>query len=608
MAFTPRSFTQILTDMIAYVQARTQFTDFTVGSLNRTILEAAALEDDEQYFQMVQILDLFSYTTAAGQDLDRRLADFNIYRQPAKAAFGKVKFFNSNLKYDQASIDAVAGATTFQVFDSSEFPVSFPYTIRIGEGTTRAQTATVSALDTSSNYFTVSSLSKDVNVGDRVALVDGATVHSLSIGTNIQAPATSSEDQKTFRTVELATISQGNFYSNEVLVVCTDSGTKGNVGAGRVSQFLTTAPFNGAGVTNDSSISGGTETESDADFRERAIDKLQSLSRGTVLALKAESVGVTDPVTGQRVISSNVLEDFASDPDEVIVYIDDGTGLTPDFVSLALASEDGSGTTGSSLPLNDSTSFPSTGYVLVTHDSGVVGFYEYESNITNTLKLTTNLASIVTSGDVRQAQLVSSSTEAGQRRFFLNNPPVVRNTERIYVKEPADSSYALLTANTDYVLNKGTGEFVLTDTAGLSANSYVVASYTYYTNLVAEVQKVLEGDINDSNNYPGVKAAGVFCAVEAPSIKRITVKITITAESTYIVDELAPLVEQEVASYINSLKIGRDVIRSRIIDAAHNVQGVRSVTLSLPTSNIVVLENELPRAFDASGNSTITVS
>jgi len=30
------------------------------------------------------------------------------------------------------------------------------------------------------------------------------------------------------------------------------------------------------------------------------------LSRGTVLSLKAESVGVTDPATGQRVISSNV--------------------------------------------------------------------------------------------------------------------------------------------------------------------------------------------------------------------------------------------------------------------------------------------------------------
>lgn len=608
MAFTPRSFTQILTDMIAYVQARTEFSDFTVGSLVRTMLEAAALEDDEQYFQMVQLLDLFSYTTAAGQDLDRRLADFNIFREPAKAAFGRVKFFNGNLKFDQVATDATASATSLQIFDSSEFPIPSPsYTIRIGEGTIRAQTATVTALDTSSNTFTLSpGLTKDVEVGDRVALIDGTTVHTIAIGTNLQAPATVSEDSKLYRTTELATISAGNFYSNEVLIVSTSTGTSGDVGAGRVTQFVS-SPFNGAGVSNTSAVTGGRDTETDAEFRERAIDKLQSLARGTVLSLRAESVGVTDPITGQRVVSSNVLEDFAADPDEVIVYVDDGTGLTPDSVSPAL--DTGTGSSGAStITLTDSTEFPSTGYVLITGDSGNIYLNEYESNISNVLTLTGTLGDNVTSKDVRQVQIVSDGTEEGQRRFFLNNPPVVRNTERIYVKEPSDSTYNLLTANTDYILNKGTGEFVLVDTTGLSSGSYVVASYSYYTNLVAEVQKVLEGDINDPTSYPGVKAAGVFCTVEAPSVKRITVRVTITAESTYVVEELAPFVEAEIAAYINSLKIGRDVIRSRIVDAAHNVQGVRSVSVTLPASNVVVLENELPRAFDSSGDSIITVS
>jgi hypothetical protein len=57
--------------MIAYVQTRTAISDFNVGSVIRTVLEAAALEDDEQYFQMVQLLDLFSFMSAAGEDLDR---------------------------------------------------------------------------------------------------------------------------------------------------------------------------------------------------------------------------------------------------------------------------------------------------------------------------------------------------------------------------------------------------------------------------------------------------------------------------------------------------------------------------------------------------------
>ena len=106
------------------------------------------------------------------------------------------------------------------------------------------------------------------------------------------------------------------------------------------------------------------------DFRARAVDKLQSLSRGTVLSLKAASVGVVDSTTGQRVISSNVLEDFAAVPDEVIVYVDDGTGLVADVVSLASDALDANIIAGATtILLNDASGFPSTGFVLI--DTGL---------------------------------------------------------------------------------------------------------------------------------------------------------------------------------------------------------------------------------------------
>lgn len=609
MAFVPRSFTTILADSIAYVQTRSNVSDFTVGSVARTILEAAALEDDEQYFQMVQLLDLFSYTTAAGEDLDRRLADFNISREPAKSAFGRVSFLNGNLIYDQLAADAPSGSAVLWVFDSSGFPTSgFPYTVRIAEGTTRTEDVTVLALDTATNTFTLSGVTTiDSIVGDRVALVTGATSNSLPIGTDVQAPATSVEDQKGFVTQEIATIAAGNFYSNEVLINASDAGITGNVGAGRISQFVGNPPFSGAGVTNASSVSGGAGRETDEDFRARAVDKLQSLSRGTVLSLKAASVGVVDKSTGQRVLSSNVLEDFAAVPDEVIVYVDDGTGLVADVVSLAsdvLATNITSGAT--TILLDDASGFPSTGFVLIDSDF----LLEYVSVSVNTLSLSEPVAvglSATAGAIVRRVDFVSTGTEDGQRRFTLQNPPVVRGTERLYTKEILDSSWTLLVSNVDYVLNKGTGEFSIIDLAGLSLGSEVVAYYNYYSNLVAEAQKVLEGDPNDSVNYPGVKAAGVFLTVEPPISKRITVELAITAETTFVESDLAPLVLEQVEIYINSLKIGKDVIRSRIIDYAHNVQGVRSITVRVPASDIIVLESELPTTFDSSGNTLVTV-
>ena len=611
MAFTPRSFNTILTDMVAYVQSRTTLTDFTVGSSIRTVLEAAALEDDEQYYQMVQLLDIFSYTTASGENLDRRLADFNIVRTDAQTAFGLVSFTNGNIKTDLASSDAVSGSTSVAVFDSSPFPVTgFPYTIRIAEATTRVQDASVLALDTATNTFTLAAgLLSDSEVGDRVSLVSGASSQSIPISTNIQSPATNTEDSQIYRTTEIATIPAGNYYSNEVNILATSAGPNGNAGSGRVTQFVGAAPFTGAGVTNASAISGGSSRESDEELRARAVDKLQSLSRGTVLSLKAESVGVADPATGQRVISSNVLEDFAGDPDEVIVYVDDGTGLTPDVVSFAQSTiaTGGGATTSTVFEVTDGTNFPSSGFIFVETSPNTI-LVEYVSKEGDLLALA-SASAVVPTGDelVRRINVISEGTEDGQRRFSLRNPPVVRSTDLIWIKEPAATTWTQLTPNTEYVLNKGTGEFVVIDVAGLGLNTEVIASYSYYTNLIAEVQKVLEGFEDDSVNYPGVKAAGVFLTVEAPSSKRITVTMSIAAETTFVETDLAPLVQTAVEDYIRGLKIGNDVIRSRIVDAAHDVQGVRSVSVSEPSSDVIVLENELPTPFDSNDDSLVTV-
>lgn len=613
MSFVPRTYTSIIVDMIAYVQDYTELTDFSVGSVVRTFLEAAALEDDEQYFQMVQLLDIFSYTTAAGEDLDRRLADFNIFRSPSKDAFGEVMFFNGNLVYDIAAADTFPTGVppyTVQIFDSTGFPTfpTTPYTIRIGERTVRAQDALVIALDTSSNTFTLNEdISSEVLVGDRVSLVTGSVSSTIGAGVGVQAPATVSENSKAYNITETSTISAGNYYSNQVLAISTTSGPSGNVGAERITQFVGSPPFSGAGVTNLVAFSGGTSRESDSDFRARAVEKLQSLSRGTVLAIKSGSVGITDSATGQRVISSNVLEDFAADPEEVIVYIDDGTGLVPDVVALAQSALTVAVTIPVSvLSLTDASSFPSSGFVLV-EDRFLA---EYSAISGNDLLLVsptsdTDLASLPSI--VRFVDVVSASTEEGQRRFNLQKPPIVRSSSRIYIQDPSSETWELLDDGTGYVLNKGTGEFSLVGPLGLVEGSQVAASYNYYTNLVAETQKVLEGDVNDSVNYPGIKAAGIFLSVEAPTFKRITVRVTISAEVGFVESELAPLVKQEIETYINSLKIGEDVIISRIIDVSHNVTGVLSVNLQLPTSDLVVLENELPVTFDSSKNSLVTV-
>jgi uncharacterized phage protein gp47/JayE len=607
--FTPRTYDEILADMIAYVQATTELSDFNPGSIIRTILEAAALEDDEQYYQMVQLLDIFSYTTATGDYLDRRLQDFFLVREPAKTSTTKVRFYNLNIISSQVSLDAAAAASTVKVFSSGSFPNPSPsYKLRVGEGTTRVQDITVTALNYTTNTFTLSTpLLFPIYVGDRVTYI-GTDSYSIPSGTSILAPATVSESSKTFMTQEPAYILAGNFYSNEVTAKSQSAGSASNVGVRRISQFAAAAPFPGAGVINVTDASGGRDRESDQDFRVRAVRRLQSLSRGTPLALTNAALSVTDNITGQRVVSANIVEDFVND--EVIVYIDDGTGFTPDYTvltadSLASSSIIGAGT----LTVNNVADFPSSGYILVVSAGTNTELLNYTKtdSVANTLTLASPATKVHTSGDiVLFVDYITDNTKSGQRRFRTQNFPLVRGTIRLFVNQ--GTTWQELLETQDFIVNKGTGEIQLVSVLGLAASSKVVAYYSYYTNLIAEVQRTLEGNLDNSVNYPGYKASGIFLAVEAPNLKRVTVKAVISAEDGFNESDLAPTVLSNIEAYINSRKIGEDVIRAKIVDVAFNVTGVKDVTIVVPTGNVTVLENELPVAFDSSGNSIVTVS
>lgn len=608
MTFSPRTYDQILADMIAYVQLRTPLSDFTVGSVIRTVLEAAALEDDEQYFQLVQLLEDFSISTATGSGLDRRLADFGITRKPAQSAIVQVQFTNTNLKTEILAQDQIAGDTALVLFSTSVFPTTgFPYTLRIGEGTPDAEDVTLSANNTSTSTLTVSTLLFPHSVGDRVSLVTGASSQTINSGIQIQVPPTSVEGTKIFSTTEPSFIPAGNFFSNVVTAKATTPGSRGNVGVGLVSQFAGSAPFSGAEVTNISQGSGGQDRETDAQYLKRALDQLQSLSRGTVLALESNANSVQDPVTKEQVSSSNVIEDFTID--EVVLYVDNGTGLIPKTAILPTADLSVPAVSSDvTLTLDNGTAFPSSGYVLVDDSVNPIVLYHYSSKTgANVLNLDSPVfgAGHNINAVVRVVEVLAANAEANQRRFVFSHFPIVRNSDLIWINQ---GSGWVLQNRSEYILNRGVGEMKLVSTGGVNAGSTIVANYNYYTNLVAQVQKVMEGDHTQFSQFPGVKAAGVFLSVEAPVIRRITVRMTITAENGFAEVDLAPAVQRAVAGYISSLRIGEDVIFSRLVAAAQDVRGVKEVIISTPTNSIVILENELPVSVDSLGNSLILVS
>ena len=84
--FTPRVYQEIMQDMLSALLANTPLTDVNFGSVAVTMLEAAAIEDDEQYFQMIEILRAFSIDILTGTDLEDRAFEYGLEKLDAVEA------------------------------------------------------------------------------------------------------------------------------------------------------------------------------------------------------------------------------------------------------------------------------------------------------------------------------------------------------------------------------------------------------------------------------------------------------------------------------------------------------------------------------------------
>lgn len=187
-------------------------------------------------------------------------------------------------------------------------------------------------------------------------------------------------------------------------------------------------------------------------------------------------------------------------------------------------------------------------------------------------------------------EVVVNSAAGGEERIFLDNKPLVL-ASTILVEVNAVPQ----TEGVDYTINRATGQITLT--TALSPADQVTAEYTWYTGLIAEAQKIVDGDATDRINYPGYRAAGTQVFVLPPTVFQQVVEGTLILEEDFTGDRATVVTEatNAVSRYINSLGINGDVIYTEIVTACQNVVGVRDVVLTSPTANVIIGSGELAR-------------
>ena len=363
------------------------------------------------------------------------------------------------------------------------------------------------------------------------------------------------------------TIVAGDTASPSVGVIAADSGADSNIDAADLSipTGIGEIVVNVSGVEtvyNVTSCTGGQDEETDAELRERIKAYLRSLSRATPDALLAAVLGLAVEGYG-RIVIAQVEELPIPNYGQVTVWIDDGNGTTS-----------------------------------VTDVSGV--------------------------------EVVIDPAIGGEIRLYLTHsalvevlpPTVVWRDHNDYTGGGVDSLHTLVegafgdpVAAYDYLTNYATGKITINPSgptgipdalvsvdgvAGLQQGDALTAEYTYYIGLIGEAQKVIDGDPNDRDNYPGYRAAGVYVQVKAPTVYWQIIEASVLVETGYDAASVVNQVAISLEQYINSLTINGDMIFSEMVHAAQEVDGVFDITFAKPDQtdsnpNVLIGDGEVAR-------------
>lgn len=537
--FTPKRFEQILAQMIARAVARSALSDVGDSSSIKHMLAASARQDDEQYFQMQNLLLLFSIDTATGDDLDARAAEIQpavIVRIAAVKATGSVVFTRPGT----TGTTAIPAGTKVKTADGVVFSTTAAGSITAGSpeqipghgvGRDSAPVAIIADLPGSNGN----------TVANTITLFESkpAVVNEV---TNLTATANGSDKEtddnfrsriKTFiaglarcnvSAIEAALIGQEDPDGSGIILfskVIEDTVNRGN---------FTAYIDNGSGTAESSTLTNGTDIAEDFTWN--------GSTTVTVVSSTAE------------------------------IIVGDYVGLRTDNQLFEVAT------------INPGVSFTinNPGSLTIPIGGGAGNSFKNPENVCAGL-----------------AGPPTDSAVGGEERLFLDNFPL-KTSLSITV---TSSTRGVLTegVTNDYWINPASGQ--INFDPALVASEVIFAQYTYYTGLIAFAQKIVDGDPGDRTTYPGLRAAGVLGLVLTPQILIQTVELSITVRDGFEESDARNAIIQSVKDYINNLTISDDVIRSELIRRAMNTGTAYNVQVVLPANDIVILDDQLARTTDA---------
>lgn len=324
---TPRSYEDILGDMLSTYMSKIGVNDLNTGSAVLSFFEAMAQAVYRSSGDTFSILRDFSVDRAEGEALKRLQEEEGVAEIPARVATGNVTITDSNFTKQATKVYAGGnppnvGSTIIEVSDASAFSASG--SIYIGRGTPNIEgPLAYSSIDSIGGFYRINlttPTTKYHNLSESVILAQGGT-RTIQVGTGIKTVASGSSPDITFTVTQKAIILDGEDTITSVPVSAQEPGNDGNVPAGAIREFVS-EPFLGASVTNSSPFTTGKDEETDEEIRARIKKARISRGLGTAVAVKNAVLGIQASDESATVTSNEIF----TDGDNTVLYIDNGNG------------------------------------------------------------------------------------------------------------------------------------------------------------------------------------------------------------------------------------------------------------------------------------------
>jgi uncharacterized phage protein gp47/JayE len=415
------------------------------------------------------------------------------------------------------------------------------------------------------NYNFASSII-NIAAGTVVSTVSSTTVPAISFTTSSTLVFLPSLAPSYFNPVT-------GFYEQTVAIASISIGSTNNVGAGTITQLVTSVPGIDA-VINNIAATGGTNVESNTAFAQRIIIKLSGNNVGTpngILSLVEATPGVIQAIVVGPNDPAMIRNQFGGSVD---VYVrgqilstaaDTPTYTTTgaqEFIlnfqpALSVASVTG---IRASAPY---TFAPTADYNFIENPNIL-----FAGSTDAASYITFNLSTAVTITSVSSPNLNVNTTAGMQIGSVITQGNFSTTVSLI------NSSTQIQVASTSG-FTSGAATFT-----GLKPDNNTVLTITYtYDSLISSIQATL------NNNSNHIAASDVLAKEAIEAVVSITTGIVIVPG--YSAASVVSNVQTALTDYINSLGLGAVIILSEIVAIIQSVPGVDEVDLSTLTISVV---------------------